>query len=554
MRILFIFLLLSLPIGLMAEPPAASLGTPRASKLPHGTAHFGLNPTPSADDEVCKNNLQAEFDDQLLNRLIGVMISPAHYHTGSAAMAREFLRDAASRDPKLADRILKFSLSAYDLTQKEFPGAETGDILQLVSEVTGYLPDGHPLKNPEEVASQLQRHALDWVTVSLQNVANKKLLKASQLPPSLLNIISGYSKSLDRLSPQARERALENFIAELKAKGMGEAEGFLLQPLARHFGKAQLDSALKKWSESPDSISAMALLASTVSESSDPKVALAARVFLEANRSETMKRLKGGVEQRVAEEKKGIEKSAKEVRALNREIIELSIGLGLDMAGIIDPSPLCSALSSGYCIYREMKADNPDYILVTLSLVGMLPALGKLGLGIKVGRQMEKLITMTRKAKVLIESIMSSRRLLQQSLQASDFLDYAVKVIGKTVDHQLHAQAKKIPLPARIGLENFTGLPLTSEKGEPFAAAYIQSAIDESLIGKKAKETCSAFDRRVKKVKELLSIPGKKIRALVQGNEPSLAKPQTSFATERGVTTPNYDPWLADELRAKWTK
>lgn len=572
--------------------PAASLGTPRHVDPGPGTKGAIVRPLENA----CPVNLAQHLDDDTIQRLVGIMISPAHYHMGNAFQARELLRQAASHNAALAERIFNLTSNAYDQVLKDFPEAETGDLLQLLSESAAFLPPTHPLSDPRKLTAALRNHAMSRISEVIANAqrpldaafrkANHNLstyfkkpvlenaaekLTGKQLPASVMNIVSGYSKALDQLgTPTAQELAglnesartemvrrraelkadeFNQFVGELEKKGLDKAKAFLLQPLARHFDLDGMKKVIGDWHKAPNSTSTISLLGQLVAESKDPRVSVAAKKFLQASDAVELAKHKANALKEERDELKQMADAGKEIRENNRKIYELAIGLGLNVAALIDPSPICSALSSGYCIYQELKKEDPDYLVVALSFVGMLPALGKIAVGAKAARQMRDLIAATQKAKGLLETVMNARRALLQTKNATGFLEYGIALAGAAADQQLGKLAATLPLPAREGLEAFTGLPFTAQPKEPFAAAMIHEALEGTKAGQRVQETCSTFDRRIASVKEVLLAPGKKIRQLLRGEPTMQPKAVVAQVAERDVPMSPYDLQLAETLK-----
>ncbi len=507
------------PSGMFGPTGPRDHGLRRLPPLPGSPP--GVTTYRPVTQQACPAASTADIDGDFLQKLAGVLISPSHFHAGTSAMVREFLRDAASRDKSLAGRVFDTAIKAYDQSFIDFPGAESGELLQLVGEMTPFLPDNHPAKRPGVLAQSMKDHALKWLDSTIDSEVRKtkkKLTDATKIPPSLLNVVAGYAKTLDSLDPEAREEWLNSFLVDVEKRGLGEAESYLLQPLARHFGERQVTALFTKWKESPTSPPILSMLSTALRNSPNPKVARIAEAVILANNSETMEKLKASVGERMQVQRKEIQRSSDDLKKLNVEILELSIQMGLDIAGLVDPSPLCSALGAGYCLYREMKSGDPDFMSVTLSLIGILPVLGKAGLGAKWAHETQKLVSLTYKAKAALEGIMQARRMLQQSYQAKDFVDYGLALGTQVAQKELGKKLNENRYTAGLSLERFVGLPLADPTHEP-VAIEMAGELANRFTGGKIKETCSAFDKQMHGLKSFFLLPQKAVRKFLGGQE-----------------------------------
>lgn len=101
----------------------------------------------------------------------------------------------------------------------------------------------------------------------------------------------------------------------------------------------------------------------------------------------------------------------KEIEQCQAELEQLAIQTGLDVAGVLDPSPVSDIASAGYSIKRG------DYSGAALSLLGVIPYLGDLGKAFKAPRITARVAQLKKRLEAAMASlkIANTRRVLTQT-------------------------------------------------------------------------------------------------------------------------------------------
>jgi hypothetical protein len=93
---------------------------------------------------------------------------------------------------------------------------------------------------------------------------------------------------------------------------------------------------------------------------------------------------------------------------IQKEIIQMGIQAGLDTTSILDPTGVLSAAGAAYAMRRG------DYVGCAMSLLGIIPVVGKACELAKVAQASGKLARLTQRLKNLMEAIKSSSKVTQE--------------------------------------------------------------------------------------------------------------------------------------------
>lgn len=420
-----------------------------------------------------------------LQRWAQAAASASHLHYGSGKMIGNVYAFVASQGQ--AEEGLKTLLDVYEANGGAKGVGDRGQALALAGEIAARLPANHPLvqrtlrtlsgamtatrhhaglakallEDGEHVAVPMIESAaagyLAMAKAGLLDAAQRRFLATVPIPPAA----QALAISLANAEPDERRQLVAAATKELSNKAFDRVRNTALTKLAPYLDPESvkgLEGALKdsvSWNGTFDP-TLVGALESAKRFAVDPRTREAAERILVAHLPKgvvgAVKSFDSARKLLERDEERTRQEFLKEAGKLTRELA----GLGLDIAGIISPGPICDGLSGCLAL-----ADG-DYLGAALSAIAILPYVGDgIVKPLRLGRRAQRFVQLAHKLEGLLSKMARYRNRIEEVLLVAR-LGGAVlrgeqplndRLVGELLDY---AEARhKLPRAAGVFLRNF---------------------------------------------------------------------------------------------------